>query len=213
MYSSDSIYNKDNKKLNQFHYILFIPFAILILLFPLRTWFSTHLNLIDTYDFGIYYKAFVEIASFTDFNPYISFRNINIFADHFDPILYPVSIIFGQISKSQTMLSLIEALFVILPGFVYINREKNLNFFKGLFVFGLIYFSRGVLSALSYGVHPTTWSLLPIFFLINSICDKKDNHIIFWSIILCLFKEVFPFSIFALGLFYIINKEKDLVSL
>ena len=46
------------------------------------------LNCFHATDFGIYQQAIYDIAYNLDPNPFVSVRNIKIFNDHFDPIIF-----------------------------------------------------------------------------------------------------------------------------
>jgi hypothetical protein len=46
-----------------------------------------HANCHHATDFSIYQEAIYKIAAFGDFNPFLYVRNVNIFNDHFDPII------------------------------------------------------------------------------------------------------------------------------
>ncbi|MDB9786751.1 hypothetical protein OAB57_01485, partial [Bacteriovoracaceae bacterium] len=51
-------------------------------------------NCLNSSDVAIYGQALQEMAYSWDFNPWITVRGTNIFADHFDPILIFVSFIY-----------------------------------------------------------------------------------------------------------------------
>lgn len=80
---------------------------------------------------------------------------------------------------------------------------------KFLFAF-VILFTKGILSGLNFPIHPTTWSVLPAFLIPLAIKRNRAIEIISLSLLICLFKESFPFAVLMLGIYYAIRKEKNI---
>ena len=170
---------------------------------------AIYFNCYNAADFSIYQQAIYDILTLRDANPFVSIRNIHIFNDHFDPIIYLAvvfTILFGQ---GFQQLLVFEWLFyaAVIFSVVYIfrsNIEKAIGYLfclvlTKLFLFGLL-----------YPIHPTTWACLPFFWLTYFIVKKKPLHIALTVPILCLFKESYAFAVFPLGVFYLFRKEYKL---
>ena len=70
-------------------------------------------------------------------------------------------------------------------------------------------FNRGAVLGLSFPVHPTTWSCLPIVMIALSMIKKSNSGLIASSILLMSCKEEFPFATLFLGLCLLfVNKNK-----
>ena len=70
--------------------------ALLPLLLNIK---SITYNCYSVNDFSVYQQAIYDILTLKEWNPYLTVRHINIFNDHFDPILYLAvffTAIFGQ---------------------------------------------------------------------------------------------------------------------
>ena len=190
--------------------IISLVASLLILVFPVKHYLHYLLNHQDTYDFGIYYKAMLEIAS-GNLNPWIGFRGDKIVNDHVDPIIHILAPFLNFTQSKALALYLIESIFIIFSiffvSFKQLKKSSTINF---LISICLIIFSRGLFSALDYPVHPTTWSALPIAFLIYSMIQRKPKEVFLYALVLCLFKESYPFSLLALTPYFFLMNERKL---
>lgn len=169
-------------------------------------------NCFPALDFSIHQEAIYRLANFESFNPYLLIRGINIFSDHFDPIIvlgipfvwlfgfHPVGLLIFQMSWFVGMF--------YLPWKIYKKssaKDKNLVF---LFSLAIIVFSRGLIGGLVFPLHPVTWSMLPLLFLVYFLKEKNHKGVVFISLFLCFFKEIYPICIFFLSFYFLLTKDK-----
>ncbi|MCK5073524.1 MAG: DUF2079 domain-containing protein, partial [Bacteriovoracaceae bacterium] len=140
-------------------------------------------NCINIYDFGIYEQAIYEIAGGAGWNPYLTVRNIHIFNEHFDPVIFlaaPWALIFKY---NPVCLVVFEWLWfaAIIVMIILISRKKN-SFYETCFYIMLFCLSRAIISGLAYPIHPTTWAMLPLFLIILYLYGNG-----FWGVFLSCF--------------------------
>lgn len=168
-------------------------------------------NCFHAYDLGLYQQAFINMAD-GNWNPYLTIRGLNIFNDHFMPIIF-TSIPFVWISNyspfSMIFLEWFYYITFIIVTFLYV-KPRGLG--RALFAVFMIVFSKGVMSAIEFPIHPGTWSMFAWFLLVYGINKKNNYYIIICSVLVCLFRESYPFSIFMLSLYYLVKKEVKLGS-
>jgi hypothetical protein len=201
-----------NKNRNYILKFTNISVLILLMFFPLiYNIFRLNNFCIHTQDFGIYQEAIYRLSNgFKDLNPYILVRNIHIFADHFDPIILLPALIINIFGESGQSLLIFEWFIYILTGlFLYRYLLKN-KIKHPVFWMYLYLFSRGILQAINYPIHPLTWSILPVMFLIFNFESQSSYQFIIEILLLnfiCLFKEIFPILFICYSFFYFYNKD------
>lgn len=142
------------------------------------------------FDLGIYAQALARL-SFTDPNPFLTVRQLHIFSDHFDPILWlgvPIARFFPAPLGAIVVEFLFTLLAALLP--VWLCRKGQASFPVALSVSLLLLFSTGTLAAMAFPIHPTAWSVLPVMLL----C---------WAIA----KDRFALSLVALNLLFACKEE------
>ena len=85
---------------------------------------------------------------------------------------------------------------------IYYSGDKKKAIFWGL----MLLWNRGLLGALTYPIHPTTWAILPLTLLCISLKEKREK--LFWIsfISLLFFKEIFCLATLILGIAFLIKK-------
>ena len=166
------------------------------------------LNCFHATDFGIYQQAIYEIASTFDPNPYLTVRNIKIFNDHFDPIIYLAVPFVWLTNYSPVTLILFELLWFF--GVFFYVYKKSETSAQWLLYSLFIILSKGVMTGFGFPIHPTTWSMLPAFILGVKIIEDDEKWIIFLALSLLLFKEAFAFGIIGLSGYYLLRKRLKL---
>ncbi len=167
---------------------------------------AIYFNCLNAVDFSIYQQAIYDILTLKDPNPFVSIRGIEIFNDHFDPIIYlavAFTAVFGQ--GFQQLLVFEWLFFIVLLLSIVFLFKWDLQAALPYLLCALA--TRLLLSPLLYPIHPTTWSILPFFWLVVFIVNHNSKALIFTVFALCLFKESYPIALFPLGLFYIFKKE------
>lgn len=196
-----------DKSLNQY----FSFYILSIIVFFITMSWPQFLNLFrwchDTYDFGIYSQS-LSLMDWNNIDPQLTIYPYKKFRDHFDPILLllaPLKFVFN----TNHILLFVEYLAIVsspLPFFYYYKKKASSIY---LLVIPLVYliWSKGTLSAISYPVHPTTWSIFGTSLLGYFLLKENKRAIILTLIFLCLFKEEFPFLFISLAGYYFWKKD------
>ena len=162
-------------------------------------------NCFHATDFGIYQQAIYEIANFNGLNPYLTIRNINIFNDHFDPVIifavpfvwitnyHPLSLIFFEL--------LVFSLFLFLV--LKLNPYKKYN----TEILLMLLTTKAFLTGLNYPIHPSTWSIIPIFLMGHYYSKNSHRGFILSAFALCFFREVFPLTLIFMSLGFFKQKK------
>jgi hypothetical protein len=160
-------------------------------------------NCLDTYDVGLYFQALVNMAS-GELNPYLTVRTLNIFNDHFEPILF-LAVPSVWLSGGSVMGPIIWE-WVIFTFFIFTLIRLN-NYKNSLEILFLCLLARGILTALVFPIHPNTWSMIAWLALVYSIREKKFFSILLSAAFLMLFRESNAFALPGLALYYFVFKE------
>lgn len=162
-------------------------------------WLTTALHRYHNYDLGIFAQALASIRP-GNLNPFLPAINLRLFNDHFDPILLLVAPLTTVLEPAYAAL-LAEHVLVLLsplPLVVMFRRSE----YSPLLAVAITYllFNRGMLSALSYPVHPTTWAA---FFMVLAGAILLRGRLVWLpatAVLLMACKEEFPFVVLVLGL-------------
>jgi hypothetical protein len=195
------------KNITRISYIA--PILVILLVNFVYIFKGIHNDCFHATDFSIYQQAIFDINFFDNLNPYLTIRNIKIFNDHFDPIIYLATLSTLIFGKNVSTLITFEFLWPLLTiFFIYKipsdSKENNLKFIL------LFIFSKGIFTALQFPIHPSTWSCFPLFLLLSEV-EKKKLITTFLSVVfLFIFREVFPFAAIFLALaLYFDGKKKN----
>ena len=158
-----------------------------------------------TIDFSIYQQAIYDSFATKEANPFLTIRNIHILQDHFDPIFLLAGPWAALFNYSPYSLLVFEWLFLLSTLGVLIRYSQNAG--VALLWSFLLLFNRGILGAMAYPIHPTTWAMLPMTLSIIALKEKREG--LFWAstLSLFLFKEIFPLA--TLGLSFALMLKKD----
>ncbi len=141
-------------------------------------------------DFAIYQQAIFDIASGLSFNPYLSIRDLHIFNDHFDPVLILASPFAWIFNYSPVGLLIFEMLwFCGLLSFAWI-KSTHMRPSARLSLVLCILFAKGLLSGLTFPIHPSTWAMLPSFLVAYFLCVKNKKGLFLSALSLCRFVAV-----------------------
>ena len=156
-------------------------------------------------DFSIYQQAIYDSFALKNPNPFLTIRNTHILQDHFDPIYLLAGPWAALFDNSPYSLLVFEWLFLLATLGVLIHFSKD-N--RSLFLWSfLLLWNRGIIHAVGYPLHPTTWSMLPITLMVLAIKEKREK--LFWisTLSLLLFKEIFPVATLGLSLGFLATKN------
>jgi uncharacterized membrane protein len=180
---------------------------VLILLCLIPVWIRTALHQYHNYDLGIFAQALHGIRLDT-LNPFIPALNIELFRDHFDPILILASPL-GKILEPAYAVLLVEHLLILLAPLMVVlacHRDRESTPFL-CFAISYLLFNRGIMSALGFPVHPTTWAA---FFVVAIGVVTANRHWVLLglaAILLMACKEEFPFPVLVLGICLAVQKH------
>ncbi len=152
----------------------------------------------SNYDFGIYSQALAQLARNPP-NPWLSGRQINVFNDHFDPILF-MAAPFARLLPAAQVGLVAEALFALLAllPLSWMALEGNLQRRSLWLLGGLLSFHLGVTQALGFPFHPTTWAMAPMAWLLAALVLERWRIALAALVVLLCCKEEFPFVGLAL---------------
>ncbi len=169
-----------------------------VVLIAVPTWLRAHHFAFSNYDLGIYSQALARLALDPP-NPWLSGRQLFLFNDHFDPILFvvaPFTRWFAAVNVGLVMEALCASL-ALLP-LAWLRREGRLSS-EGLWFLGpLLALNVGVSQALGFPFHPTTWAMAPLAWLLAALTLSRWKTALFALVLLFTFKEEFPFVGLAL---------------
>lgn len=164
-------------------------------------------NCFNAVDFGIYLQGIYGLAS-GELNPFLTVRNLKLFTDHFDPINFVPALIMKMTTLHPVVLMTFEWSVVLgLSVIVFLLAKKRFNLFYSLCLATIVFVNKPMLIALRFPVHPTTWSIIPLFFLSLSLFKNSTKGVLISSLTLLLFKESYVFALFSLSFFYCLKKE------
>jgi uncharacterized membrane protein len=162
----------------------------------------------NNYDLGIYAQA-IELLSLDNPNPWLSTRDVFLFNDHFDPVLFLLLpfkglTLPGVLAIRFEMICLIAA--AASPAWLWSRGMISLSLAVMSSV--TILWSPIVLDAAFYPAHPGTWSLAPLAWMLAFVFAKKYrwSFVMFGLTLLC--KEEYPFVGMAVGLGLIMMGER-----
>jgi hypothetical protein len=180
--------------------IFFLLFAVFIFLVWMPVEAAWQSFCFNNYDLGIYSQA-IKLLSFSDSNPWLSTRDVFLFNDHFDPILFllvPLKGLLppGLLAIRMEMLALLAA--ACSP--LWLWKKGLLSKELSWTCAGMILFGPMTLDAAFYPAHPGTWSLAPLSWMFAFLMSGNFG----WSLLMFVFtlacKEEYPFVGMAVGL-------------
>lgn len=162
----------------------------------------------NNYDLGIYGQA-LALLSLENLNPYLSTRDIKIFNDHFDPILFLIAPMAKLVEPSLLAIRVELAAIVLASAApVWLWWNRLIAQFEMAAVFLLILFSPMTLMAAFYPSHPGTWALAPLAWMFAALYAGRDRLAIIMLLLLLACKEEFPVVSALLGAILIVQDRK-----
>lgn len=157
-------------------------------------------------DLGIYSQAINNLSIF-NLNPYLSVRDIKIFNDHFDPIIF-MGTTLNSFFQSHHIAFYLEYFFIFLGLISYFLGVRKVESSAKFFL--LLYFllNRGITTAMLYPSHPGVWAVFPVVLLCLSILKERYYFAIMSFCFLCLFREEFPLVGIPMICLFICKKRK-----
>ena len=182
--------------------------SIQVLVVTLPTWLRARGFGFSNYDLGIYSQALARLALDPP-NPWLSGRQIHVFNDHFDPILFLV-VPFARVIPAVQVGLFVEGLCAVLAllPLAWLAREGKLSL-RASWMFGaLMALHPGVTQALGFPFHPTAWAMAPMAWLIAALALGRWRISILALVLLLACKEEFPFVGLALSPFVFLRAPR-----
>ena len=187
--------------------ILFTVITILLLIICQHNIVAVLNNCLESYDYGLYWQAALKIAKNFELNPLVTIRGLNIFNDHFMPVIYLTAPFIWLTGFHHMGLVLFELTVLFLSLILIFKKTKHLGMKEALLASILLLLTKGVLTGLIFPVHPGVWSI-PIWLLLtHQLYAKNDRNVILLASSLFLFRESFPFCLIGLAIYFILNKS------
>ncbi len=183
---------------------LFISAATLATLFIALVWVPTEAAFtsycLNNYDLGIYGQALFQL-SLKNPNPFLSVREINLFNDHLDPVLFFLTP-FKSLAHPGILLIRFEMLIAMATAatFLMMAHQRAITFAAGTFMAAFILFNRASLGAFTFPAHPGTWAILPLTWTCWFLWREKWRAALFSFFFCLLCKEEYPIVGVAVGL-------------
>lgn len=165
----------------------------------LPTWLRARGFGFSNYDLGIYSQALARLAVDPP-NPWLSGRQIHLFNDHFDPVLFLVAP-FARIFPAVQVGLFIEGLCAVLAllPLGWLAREGKLSLRALWLLGGVLVLHPGVTQALGFPFHPTVWAMAPMAWLLAALWLERWRTALVALVLLLACKEEFPFVGLALS--------------
>ncbi|GAB4412589.1 MAG: hypothetical protein OHK0056_17820 [Bacteriovoracaceae bacterium] len=180
-------------------FLLFLPLNHILI--------GLRYNCFHLIDYGIYQQAIYQIADGVSWNPYVTVRDIFIFNEHFDPVIYLAAPFVRLFNYSYWSLAVFEWLWYVGFCLLALKWAKIQSIKEWILAAGFIFFARGLLSAVLFSGHPSTWAIVPIILLVYFIYKDHTWGIILSALSLNFFKETFPFAVFGLAIPFLLSKD------
>ncbi|RKH41397.1 DUF2079 domain-containing protein [Corallococcus sp. AB050B] len=175
--------------------LLVLPGLVLLWLglVVIPVWLQAARLCFASYDLGIYTQALARL-SLQDPNPWLSIRQVHIFADHFDPVLWLARPLVMVLPAKWAGL-VAEGAFVLLSlaPLVWLQAKGQLDRASTALLGALLLFNPGTTAALTFPIHPTTWAMLPWTWLAVVYGLKRTGWMLAVLVLLFACKEEFPF--------------------
>lgn len=182
--------------------LLGTAFALLV---ELPIWLNWSRYCFNNWDLGIYAQALARL-SWADPNPWLSVREVKIFNDHFDPILFLIAPLAKWLDPALVALAA-DSLFVLAGAFAVAWAVGPRNRLLQWALVAVFLLSRGTLGALTFPSHPTTWAVLPLVVLMGFAARESFRGVLAALLTLFLFKEEYVYVGVSLGLFYFFHRR------
>ncbi len=156
----------------------------------------------SNYDLGIYSQA-LYLLSWHDPNPWLTVRNINVFNDHFDPILW-VAAPLAKVFEPAYAGALFEMAAVLASptAVVWLWRRGQMSAPSAAVATAYMLHNRGTINAVLYPIHPTTWAILPFAWVGAAIvADRRGGLLAALLILFCCKEEFAAVGLMAAALY------------
>jgi len=165
----------------------------------------------ESYDLAIYTQSLWLLQNSENYN---TVRNLNIWAHHFQPILYPISWLFKFLNNEIKILLIFQASIIIFfPILCYFIASKFVKLELAFLIAIAALFYPALQNSILFDFHIDTLAL-PLFWLLYYFLKKEKISIaLILTIIISSFRENFllPITIIALILYYSNKKRSALI--
>ncbi len=185
---------------------LLVPFILVLLplIHTLRALVNFCMPMID---YSIYQQAIYEIAEGISLNPYLTTRDIFVFNEHFDPIIFLAVPFTWLTNYSYLGLGTFEWFWYLAFAGFCLTKSNFKDRSEWLLGICFIFFSRSILSGLFFSGHPVTWAIFPLATMTYYLFKDRFSGVFLSALALCFFKETFAFGIAGLATSYLLSKD------
>ena len=151
------------------------------------------------YDLGIFAQA-LHRFSLADPNPFLGALNARIFSEHLDPVFIPFAPL-ARVLRPDFAALFAEHLLVLLAPLpvILLARRGRIPVSLAWIAVPYLLFNRGLLSALDFPVHPTTWAATFAVGFAAALLSGRLALVLPAAVLLMACKEEYPFAVFMAG--------------
>jgi len=151
------------------------------------------------YDLGIFAQA-LHRFSLSDPNPFLGALNARIFSEHLDPVFIPFAPL-ARVLRPDFAALLAEHLLVLLAPLpvVLLARRGRIPISVAWIAIPYLLFNRGMVSALDFPVHPTTWAATFAVAFAAALLSGRLPLVLPAAVLLMACKEEYPFAVLMAG--------------
>ncbi|NTX40046.1 DUF2079 domain-containing protein [Myxococcus sp. CA033] len=175
--------------------MLALPFVVLVwfVFVVAPVWIQAAHACFSHFDLGIYTQALARM-SLAEPNPWLTGRQVYIFNDHFDPILWVVRPLVEVLPPMWASL-VGEALFVLLAvaPLLWLQARGLLSRAATGLMAAFLLLTPSAVEALKFPIHPTTWSALPWVMTGVAFHLRRNGWLLVSLVLLFMCKEEFAF--------------------
>jgi hypothetical protein len=162
----------------------------------------------NNYDLGIYSQALAKIT-WTNLNPWLSVRQINVFNDHFDPVVALLSLLAKWADPSLAAI-MIELGFVLVTAWAISRKAVDSPTpLPAWHMTTLLLFSTATTAAVTFPVHPATWSILPLAIMLSALADGHRATGFLAAFVLLWFKEEYIHVLAFMGVGLVLSRKRQ----
>jgi len=169
---------------------------ILVAVFIGIVWYPVESAWLDfcfnNFDLGIYAQA-IQLLSIFDLNPWLSTRDLNLFNDHFDPILFLFAPLRNLAPPALVAIRVeMAALCIAAMAPIWLAYRKDVSWTVGIAACAMLLFSPLTLDAAFYPAHPGTWSVAPLSWMLAFLYLGWDLSALIMFVLVLACKEEYP---------------------
>lgn len=183
---------------------------VLVLVVP--TWTRVARYCVHYFDLGIYAQALYALSPRTP-NPLLAARDLRIFNDHFDPILFLATPFTWVVAQPYgPLLAEASSYLLALAAMVWLHQRGRLDVRGLCLAAALLLLGSGTVSAVLYPAHTSVWAVAPMAWCAALLIEGRRRAAILCFALLFACREEMPFVGVAAGVVFLFRDERRLGS-